>query len=85
MLTARQQQLDTMLYLRLYPLRRLLQSRLDAMYAEPDADLFDEEEFVLAARQELRVEGLIARVSSRLPAPAPLLDAVEDEQQPAHL
>lgn len=84
MLTARQQQLDTLLYLRLFPLRRLLQGRIEAMYAEPDSSLFDEGEYMEEADKLIRLQRLMDRVASRLPALPPFLFP-EGDEQPADL
>ncbi len=82
-MTARQEQLDTLLYLRLYPLRRLYQQRLEAIYAEPDTSLFDEGEYEEEAAKLIRLQAVIDSVAARLPPLPPLF--AEDEQQPADL
>lgn len=81
-MTARQQQLDTLLYLRLCPLRRLYVQRLERMMLV-DGDSFDEGEYSEEAGKLIRLQSLITRLSARLPLPAPLF--AEDEQQPLDL
>jgi hypothetical protein len=81
-MTARQEQLDNLLYLRLYPLRRLLVARVEAMYAAAD-ELFEEAEYEEEAAKLVRLQPLIDRVASRLPPLPPLFP--EDEQQPLDL
>jgi hypothetical protein len=81
-MTRRQEELDHMLYMRLFPLRRLFRQRLDRMHAE-EADLFDEGEYSEEAGKLIRCQRLIDRVSARLPPEPPLFP--EDEQQPADL
>ncbi|MGH9122332.1 MAG: hypothetical protein ACRDYC_10375 [Acidimicrobiales bacterium] len=73
--TDRQEQLSDLMYLRLFPLRRLYRERIEAMYREPDPVLFDEGEYAEQADALIRVTRLIDRIAARLP---PLPVAEED-------
>lgn len=74
-MTARQEQLADLLYLRLCPLRRLYVQRLERMMAE-DADLFDEGEYSEEAAKLIRLQALMDRISARLPAADSELDTL---------
>ena len=66
-MTARQEQLADLLFLRLYPLMRLFRQRLERMMLV-DGDLFDEGEYAEEADKLIRADRLASRISSRLPA-----------------